>query len=472
MVTGKFVYLRQQCALPYDARPAESYFQLYKDEVQLANVYHFEAMVPFGSDTSTRSQEMSGSLPAAYREFKHLCEALGCYHIHSYARELYEKSWASGNFACSPQNTVIAGCLFIAFSDTRSPLYVRQRAVLAPSTKKEKEIYESLERFFNTPIVGIKCSRMDEAGDLSKPLLSAYNEIQAFCDRFSLPQSVTSYAKFLFEFVYERVDFETHEVDVVMAGCFYIACRQMKMPKTYAAVQCLTNIQSTEIEAIVNDLEDFFSAQREVEKQEQEKAGDLPWGPGYISAFDVTNSLKGVEYQDPGRVRIVYTIYSYVVRPPSHQSLPPVPSDCADESTTEVLTPAAGVGDRIPLVPMSPRGGEKEDKKTGTAVYGSKVTIRFSRKFRDGKSINYSLPGDIVTFTLGKDCMNIDALHFGVKGMSVGGKRRLVVPASYAFSAGERDAFFGESGTNREVVFDLELLEIEWMPGNGGTPVW
>lgn len=467
MATGKFVYLRQKCALPYDAHSNKSYILLYGDEVLLANVYHFEAMIPFGSKTATSSTKIPWSLQVAYREFKRLYEVLGCYHIQSYARELYEKSYASGHFACWPQKTVIAGCLFIAFSDTRSPLYIRQRAVLAPSTKKEGEIFQALERFLITPIADINRSRIGEvpgAGDLSKPLLSAYKEIQAFCDCFSLPQSVTCYARFLFEFVYERGDFEEHEIDTIIAGCFFIGCRQMKMPKTYVAVRCLTNIETAEIEAIVNDLEDFFSAQHEVEKQEQKDAGEPSWGPGYISAFDVTNPLTDGAYQDPGRVRIVYTMYNYVERIPLHLSVAPVSSNCADESTSEILTLPAGVGNQIPPIEIFYRGGEMEDKKIGTgpvAIYGSKVTMIFRRKFRDGKNINYSPPGDMVTFTLGDDGMEIDAVHVGVKGMSVGGERRMVVPACYAFSDGEWDAFFGESETDLEVAFELELLMLE-----------
>lgn len=73
--------------------------------------------------------------------------------------------------------------------------------------KKEEECVETLKIFFTTPIVDINSGTMDEAAeasDLSRPLISAYHEIQVFCDCLSLPVRITSYAKFLFDFVYER----------------------------------------------------------------------------------------------------------------------------------------------------------------------------------------------------------------------------------------------------------------------------
>ena len=465
MVTSKFVYLRQKCKIPYDAPPTEPDIQLCGDEVDSINSYQFEAMIPFDSGTSIPNQEIPGDLRIAYKEFKRLYEALGCYHIHRYARELYEKSYASGHFKRWPQKTVIAGCLFTAFLDTRSLLYARQRTALAPRTKKEEEIFGTLQQFFATPICNTNRSRMDQAAeefDLPKLLLSAYNEIQAFCDRFCLPSSVASYAKFLFDFVYERGDYDTHEIDALMVGCFYIACRQMKMNKSYVAVRSLTNVQTSELEAIVKDLEDYLCAQHAVEKREQDKTGDLPWGPGYVSAFDVTNSLKGLEYQDPGRVRIVYTIFNHEVRIPFHITYAQIPSDYA-ETAREILTYDEETGNRSPPLKMVHRCGDKEEQKTGTgptAVHGNDVTINFRRKLRDGTLIECSPSGHRIIFTIGDNCMDIEALHTGVKGMSVGGERRLVVPARFALSRREWEACFGESDTDLEVYFDLELLRI------------
>lgn len=466
MSTSKFVYLRQKCNIPYDAPPTEPDIQLCGDEGDSINSYQFEAMIPFGSATSIPDQEIPGDLRVAYKEFKRLYEALGCHDIHRYARELYEKVYASGHFRRWPQKTVIAGCLFIAFSDTRSLLYTRQRTALAPGTKKKEEIFGTLQQFFVTPMCNTNRCRMDQAAeesDLSGPLLAAYNEIQVFCDRFCLPSSVASYAKFLFDFAYERADYDTQEIDALIVGCFYIACRQMKMHKSYVVVRSLTNFQTSEIEATVKDLEDYFSAQHAVETREQDNAGDIPYGPGYVSAFDVTNSLKGLEYQDPGRVRIVYTMFNSEVRIPFHMSDAQMTSDHADVTTKEVLTFDEGIGSRNIPLKMVHRRGDKEDQKTGTgpiAVHGDDVTTNFRRKLRDGTLLNCSPSGHRIIFTIGDKCMDIEALHMGVKGMSVGGERRFVVPPCFAFSRREWEACFGESDTDLEVFFDMELLRI------------
>ncbi|KAM0799886.1 hypothetical protein BDR22DRAFT_270613 [Usnea florida] len=184
-------------------------------------------MILFG--TSNPKQEIPDDGRVAYKEFQRLYEVLGCYHIHYYARELYEKSYAAGHFRHWPQQIVIAGCLFTAFYATNSLSYARQRTTLAPRTKTEGEIFENLQRFFATPIYSTNQSRTGQAGDVSDlptPLLSAYNEIQAFCNRLCLPRSVASYAESLFDFAYERADHDTHEIDALIESCFYLACRE------------------------------------------------------------------------------------------------------------------------------------------------------------------------------------------------------------------------------------------------------
>ena len=425
MIISKFVYLRQKCDISYDAPPTEPDIQLRRDKVDSINSYQFEAMIPFG--TSNPKQEIPDDLRVAYKEFRRLYEALGCYHIHCYARELYEKSYAAGHFRHWPQKIVIAGCLFTAFSATRSILYARQRTTLAPKTKKEEEIFGTLQQFFATPVSHTNRSRMDQVADvsdLSTSLLSAYNKIQAFCDSFCLPSSVASYAKFLFAFAYERADYDTHEIDALIVSCFYIACRQMKMHESYVVVQSLTNVPTSEIEATVTDLEDYFSAQHAVEKREQDKAGNIPWGPGYVSAFDVTNSLKDLEYQDPGRVRIVYTMFTREVRIPFHMAHAQIPPDHIDGTAKNVLTFNEKIGNRSIPLKMVHRCVEKKDQKTGTgpiAVHGDHVTIQFRRKLRNGTPLDRNSSGHQITFTIGDNCMDIDALHMGVKGMSVGG---------------------------------------------------
>ena len=293
-----------------------------------------------------------------------------------------------------------------------------------------------LQRFFATPICSTNRSWMDEAADVSDfstPLLSAYNELQAHCDGFCLPSSVASYARFLFDSAYERADYDTHEMDALIVSCFYIACRQMKMHKSYAIVQSLTNVQTSEIEATVKDLEDYFSAQHAVEKREQDKAGGIPWGPGYVSAFDVTNSLKGLEYQDPGRVRIVCTIFNYEVRIPFHKAQAQIPPNHTDRTTKKVSTFDVNAGNGSIPLGLVHRCVEKKDQNPSTgpiAVHGDDVTIQFHRKLRNGTPLDHSSSGHQISFTIGDNCMDIEALHMGVKGMSVGGD----LPVSVDFS--------------------------------------
>ena len=89
----------------------------------------------------------------------------------------------------------------------------------------------------------------------------------------------------------------------------------------------------------------------------------------------------------------------------------------------------------------------------------NKVVVNYTGKLEDGSVFDSSLnPGrSPFTFTLGAGSV-IKGWDQGLKGMKVGGKRKLIIPPELAY---------GENGAgsavppNTKLIFEVDLLEVE-----------
>ena len=89
----------------------------------------------------------------------------------------------------------------------------------------------------------------------------------------------------------------------------------------------------------------------------------------------------------------------------------------------------------------------------------SKVVVNYTGTLEDGSIFDSSLkPGrEPFTFTLGAGSV-IKGWDLGIKGMKVGGKRKLTIPA---------DLGYGDKGAGDVIppgatlIFEVELLEVE-----------
>ncbi len=102
------------------------------------------------------------------------------------------------------------------------------------------------------------------------------------------------------------------------------------------------------------------------------------------------------------------------------------------------------------------------DLKTGDgdeAKAGNKVSVHYTGWLKNGKKFDSSLDrGEPFEFTLGKG-MVIKGWDEGVAGMKVGGKRKLIIPASLGY--GERGTPDGTIPPNSELTFEVILLKVK-----------
>lgn len=112
------------------------------------------------------------------------------------------------------------------------------------------------------------------------------------------------------------------------------------------------------------------------------------------------------------------------------------------------------------LAAVAFQGGlKKTDIVVGKGVAakaGDRVTVDYTGKLTNGKQFDTSLGRGPFSFTLG-DGEVIKGWDLGVAGMKVGGKRKLVIPASLGYGA----TGAGDIPPNSTLVFDVTLRSID-----------
>jgi FKBP-type peptidyl-prolyl cis-trans isomerase FkpA len=104
-------------------------------------------------------------------------------------------------------------------------------------------------------------------------------------------------------------------------------------------------------------------------------------------------------------------------------------------------------------------GFKVEDLVVGTgdeAVDGKLVTVHYTGTLDDGSKFDSSIGRAPFSFTLGAGQV-IQGWDLGVKGMKVGGKRRLTIPAALGYGAAGYPPVIPGNAT---LHFDVELLEV------------
>ncbi len=88
---------------------------------------------------------------------------------------------------------------------------------------------------------------------------------------------------------------------------------------------------------------------------------------------------------------------------------------------------------------------------------GSSVTVHYTGWLTDGKKFDSSVDrGEPFQFRIGKR-MVIRGWELGIKGMRVGGKRKLTIPSDLAYGTAGYPGLIPPKAT---LIFDVELLKV------------
>src|SRR5262245_27843941 len=132
----------------------------------------------------------------------------------------------------------------------------------------------------------------------------------------------------------------------------------------------------------------------------------------------------------------------------------------AGSSTSAASQTASSAGSPTGAVTL-PDGLKYEDLKVGDgalAEEGHKVDVHYTGWLTDGTKFDSSLDrGKPFSFTLGGGNV-IRGWDEGVKGMRVGGKRKLTIPPDLGYGA---SGAAGVIPPNATLVFEVELLGVE-----------
>jgi FKBP-type peptidyl-prolyl cis-trans isomerase len=106
-----------------------------------------------------------------------------------------------------------------------------------------------------------------------------------------------------------------------------------------------------------------------------------------------------------------------------------------------------------------PSGLKYQDVKVGDgalAESGMTISVHYTGWLQSGTQFDSSVGKEPFTFQLGSGQV-IRGWDEGVKGMRVGGKRKLTIPPELGYGAGDHGPIPG----NSTLVFDVELLSVQ-----------
>jgi len=144
-----------------------------------------------------------------------------------------------------------------------------------------------------------------------------------------------------------------------------------------------------------------------------------------------------------------------------------------EQSTTATTTPAPATATTTPAAPALPglpgtgkmhklaSGLQYDDLVVGSgkmAEAGMNVSIHYTGYLLDGSKFDSSLDrGEPLKFQLAGGQM-IQGFDEGVRGMRIGGKRKLQIPWSMAYGEAGRPPLIPPKS---DLVFDVELLDVK-----------
>jgi transcription initiation factor TFIIIB Brf1 subunit/transcription initiation factor TFIIB len=110
----------------------------------------------------------------------------------------------------------------------------------------------------------------------------AYQQIETWADRANLNHSVKLTAKAYYKRVDDAKAFKDEGLDVVLAGCLFIACLQCKTPRSFTEIFGLTSVPKKEIGAAYKQLDKFLTNNTNANMKVIEDDGDPVVAPNLM----------------------------------------------------------------------------------------------------------------------------------------------------------------------------------------------
>ncbi|CAO2647892.1 Nn.00g088140.m01.CDS01 [Neocucurbitaria sp. VM-36] len=203
----------------------------------------------------------------------------------------------------------------------------------------------------------------------NKALQAAFGQITTLCDSQNISRPTAETAKHLYRQADDAKLFKGKSQDAIIAGCIFIACRQMKQQRSFREIFKMTNVSKKEVGRTFKALEAFL------QKMQKEKGGPTVAGNGAV--LDANNYLTGT----------ATSAENLMPRACAKLGLPPHVQIVA-ENCAKVVTEAGVAAGRSPLSIAGSclylishlMGHPKTPKEIGAAVEVSDGTIRTAYK--------------------------------------------------------------------------------------------
>lgn len=168
----------------------------------------------------------------------------------------------------------------------------------------------------------------------NKGLLQAYKQINALCDGWQLPGSVSDTAKHLYKDADESKLFKGKSQEALIAGCVFLACRRNSVPRSFREVMELTKVSKKEIGRTFKLLENFL-----MKKDDGRKNGNTSMvAGGKFTALDLAE-IQAVllNLRDDEGTVVFNEDYRGSTTAPPHESCPRFCNELSMSSKTSYV---------------------------------------------------------------------------------------------------------------------------------------
>lgn len=105
-----------------------------------------------------------------------------------------------------------------------------------------------------------KAQQLQNEDKTNRALQTAYAQVESWGENEQVSHMVKESTKVLYKKVFDAGTFRGKNTNAILAGCLFIACRQNKLPRSFAEVTNITRVPKKDIGRIFKQLSNFFSA--------------------------------------------------------------------------------------------------------------------------------------------------------------------------------------------------------------------